>query len=202
MHRIAPTRAITQRTASAVLFFLTLGLWLLGGGRLWAQEAVYRCGHEYTNAPRDLSRCERLPEQSVTVISGVRPHGTLPRPAPHPAQPSDAQTQPDARTVLAQKRVQERAKEWARLEKQHQAWAQEISLLLSQTGTAEYGAAPQNQDRLAALHMALERAEREMEVLQREWARAPQSALPSALPAASQGATPPATPVVPPFAKP
>jgi len=198
MHRIAPHRAISQRTASAVLFFLALGMWLLGGGRLWAQEAIYRCGHEYTNAPRDLSRCERLPEQSITMISGVRPHGALPKPAPHRALPSDAQTQPDARTLLAQKRAQE----MLRLEKQHQAWAQEISLLLSQTGTAEYGAAPQNQDRLAALHMALERAEREMEALQREWARAPQSALPSALPVASQGATPAVTPVAPPFAKP
>jgi hypothetical protein len=185
MYGIAPTRAIHQRTASAVLFFLVLGLWLLGGGPVLAQEAVYRCGHEYTNTPRDLSRCVRLPGQSVTVISGVRPHGVTPKPAAHHALPSPALTPPPARTVLAQ--------ELARLEKQHQAWAQEITLLLSQTGTAEYGAAPQNQDRVAALHVAMERAERETEALQREWARGPQTAVPDAAARAAARATPSAT---------
>jgi hypothetical protein len=165
MYGIALTRAIPQRTASAVLFFGVLSLSLLGCGRLQAQEVIYRCGQEYTNAPKDLSRCERLPEQSVTLISGLRPQGVMPK---------VAVPQPSARTVLAQ--------ELARLEKQHQAWAQEIEMLLSQTGTAEYGAAPKNQDRVAALHLAMERAEREMETLQRESARGPQAALPGPLP--------------------
>jgi hypothetical protein len=53
MHGIALTRAIPQRTASAVLFFGVLFLGLLGGGQLQAQEAIYRCGQEYTNAPKD-----------------------------------------------------------------------------------------------------------------------------------------------------
>ena len=167
MYGIALTRAIPQRTASAVLFFGILSLSLLGCGRLQAQEVIYRCGQEYTNAPKDLSRCERLPEQSVTLISGLRPQGVMPK---------AAVPQPSARTVLAQ--------ELARLEKQHQAWAQEIEMLLSQTGTAEYGAAPKNQDRVAALHLAMERAEREMETLQRESARGPQAALPGAMPVA------------------
>ena len=136
MHGIALTRAIPQRTASAVLFFLALGLSLLGGEAVFAQEAIYRCGHEYTNAPRDLSRCERLSAQSVTVISGVRPHGALPKPAPHHALPIDAQTRLHASTVLAQ----ERAQEMAGLEKQHQAWAQEITLLEEEKVSAYYGA--------------------------------------------------------------
>lgn len=171
MHGIALTRAIPQRTASAVLFFGVLFLGLLGSGHLQAQEAIYRCGQEYTNAPKDLSLCERLPQQSVTLISGLRPQGTTLNTTPKAAAP-----QPSPRTVLAQ--------ELARLEKQHQAWAQEVEMLMSQTGTAEYGAAPKNQDRVAALHLAMDRAEREMETLQREAARGPQAALPGPMPVA------------------
>ncbi len=171
MHGIALTCAIPQRTVSAVLFFGVLFLGLLGSGHLQAQEAIYRCGQEYTNAPKDLSLCERLPQQSVTLISGLRPQGTTPNTTPKAAAP-----QPSPRTVLAQ--------ELARLEKQHQAWAQEVEMLMSQTGTAEYGAAPKNQDRVAALHLAMERAEREMETLQREAARGPQAALPGPMPVA------------------
>lgn len=167
MHGIALTRAIPQRTASAVLFFGMLSLFLLVGGRLQAQEVIYRCGHEYTNVPKNLSLCERLPQQSVTLISGLRPQGAMPK---------AAVLQPGPRTVLTQ--------ELARLEKQHQAWALEVEMLMSQTGTAEYGAAPKNQDRVAALHSAMERAEREMETLQRESARGPQAALPGAMPVA------------------
>ena len=171
MYGIALARAIPPRTASAVLFF---GVWILGlwsGGPLQAQEAIYRCGQEYTNAPKDLSLCERLPQQSVTRISGLRPQATEPN-----AMPKAAAPQPSHRTVLAQA--------LARLEKQHQAWAQELEMLMSQTGTAEYGAAPKNQDRVAALHLAMERAEREMETLQREAARGPQAALPGPMPVA------------------
>jgi hypothetical protein len=177
MYGIALTRAIPQRTASAVLFFGVLSLSLLGCGRLQAQEVIYRCGQEYTNAPKDLSRCERLPEQSVTLISGLRPQGVMPK-ATVP--------QPSARTVLAQ--------ELARLEKQHQAWAQEIEMLLSQTGTAEYGAAPKNQDRVAALQVAMERAEREIEALQRQRDHGPKPVTPLATPMATPIATPVAKP--------
>lgn len=176
MHGIAPTRAIPQRTASAVLFFLALGLWFVGSGWVFAQEAIYRCGNEYTNAPIDPSRCERLPEQSVTVISGVRPQAVVSKPAPQAVMPPPAPTALSPRTVLAQ--------DLARLEKQHQAWAQEVVMLMSQTGTAEYGAAPKNQDRVAALQVAMERAEREIEVLQRQRDHAPKLVTPIATPMA------------------
>jgi hypothetical protein len=176
MQGIALPRATAQRTASAVLFFLLSSLWLFGGRAVLAQEVIYRCGHEYTNIPRDVSRCERLSEQSVTVISGVRPRGVIPSAVPSPVLPAPAMLQPPARTVLAQ--------ELARLEKQHQAWAQEVVMLLSQTGTAEYGAAPKNQDRVAALQLAMARAEREIEALQRERDRGPQAPMQAAFPVA------------------
>ena len=89
MPGIAPTRANAPRTASAVLFFWAPGkpaaqrcaAWcglpvacllacLLGGGLPWpalAQDTIYRCGREYTNAPNDPVRCERLADQAVTV---------------------------------------------------------------------------------------------------------------------------------------
>jgi hypothetical protein len=189
MHGIAPLRAIQKRTASAVLFFLAFSLWLAGGGRVSAQEAIYRCGHEYTNAPRDVSRCERLPAQSVTVIPGVRPHAVMPQGEPPRLVRSQPAPQPSARTVLAQ--------ELARLQKQHQAWAREVEMLLSQTGTAEYGAAPQNQDGVAVLQGAMARAERDISALERELARTPHVATP----AAPKGA-PPAESAADPFTVP
>ncbi|MEK7346364.1 MAG: hypothetical protein AAB176_11790 [Pseudomonadota bacterium] len=138
---------------------------------MFAQEAIYRCGHEYTNAPRDVSRCARLPGQSVTVIPGVRPHAESPRVVP--SQPvSQPVPQPSARSGLTQELV--------RLQKQLQAWEREVEMLLSQPGTAEYGAAPQNQDRVAVLHGAIERAERDIDTLERELARATQGATPAA----------------------
>ena len=79
MHGIAPTRAIPQRTASAVLFFLALCLWLAGGDRVSAQEAIYRCGQEYTNAPSDPSRCERLEALTAQAARGAPAAGLVAR---------------------------------------------------------------------------------------------------------------------------
>ena len=53
-----------------------------------AQQAVYRCGQQYTNIPQDTGRCERLAPQAVTVIEGTRVQGggaalvSAPLPAP------------------------------------------------------------------------------------------------------------------------
>lgn len=58
-----------KRTASAVLFLLGLSAALSAQ----AQQAVYRCGQEYTNAPREPALCEPLAPQAITVISGTRP---------------------------------------------------------------------------------------------------------------------------------
>jgi hypothetical protein len=141
---------------------------------LQAQEAVYRCGQEYTNAPRDLNRCQRLTEQSVTVISGVRPRGVVPPAAVSPVLPFPVIVQPHPRNLLAQ--------ELARLEKQYQALEREIVLMLSQTGTEEYGAAPKNQNRVAALQLDMARTEREIEALQREWDRVSKTPMKAASP--------------------
>jgi hypothetical protein len=98
MRRIAPTRAITIKDGLGRPFFvrflqqlvlLWFGAWCVSG---LAQEVIYRCGQEYTNAPKDLSRCERLSEQAVTVITGLRTQ-------PAPVAAISAEPMPDeART--------------------------------------------------------------------------------------------------------
>ncbi len=71
-------------SASAVLFFLCLSA--LGGvltsQAALAQQPVYRCGQEYTNAPREPALCEPLAPQAITVINGTRP---VPQPRPQTA---------------------------------------------------------------------------------------------------------------------
>ena len=115
MRKMAPNSAEKGRlrpsfffSCSRVLLLAVCGVWSIGAAR--AQEPIYRCGQEYTNAPRDASRCERLAAQSVTVIPGLKPaRGSAPA-APvsgavfAPASPDDApQKQRDlqARTIVA-----------------------------------------------------------------------------------------------------
>ena len=88
MYGIAPTRAIPERTASAVLFFLLLS----AGMAAQAQQAVYRCGQEYTNAPREPGLCEPLAPQAITVINGTRPAPSL---AVAPVSVPTRSTKPD-----------------------------------------------------------------------------------------------------------
>ena len=51
-------------------------LMLCAVGLAQAQQQVYRCGQEYTNAPADASRCERVPMKAVTVIPATRVQGS------------------------------------------------------------------------------------------------------------------------------
>ena len=155
-----------------------LGLGLCGSAA--AQAVIYRCGHEYTNAPRHISQCERLAEQAVTVISGLRPPSARTGVAPdglaadeartkaEPLRPTTAlQTERDAqaRTVLDQ--------ELARVQQQHQRLVQEYNqgapakLATEQTTPHAY------HDRVAALKAAIDRTERDIDSLQRELARRP-----------------------------
>jgi hypothetical protein len=185
-----PPVQCSKRTASAVFFLLALACWGLAAS---AQEAVYRCGHEYTNKPRDLQRCERLASQAVTVITGTRPA------APPPAKPAKtASTEgegssPMAKTPAAiQAPMPEtgsttRAQQAARDEHAREVLLQELSKAqaqlaqLQQTfnhGTPEKWASEsrhhqQYLERVAGLKAAIERSERDIDSLQRELARRP-----------------------------
>ena len=135
-----------------------------------AQSVIYRCGHEYTNAPSPLQQCERLAEQAVTVISGLRPSsarasGMADVPAPdeqrtktEPARPVTAlQSERDvqSRTILDQ--------ELQRVRRQHQVWVQAY----------KQGTPHADPERATALKADIDRAERDIDSLQRELARRP-----------------------------
>jgi hypothetical protein len=146
----------------------------------WAQEAIYRCGHEYTNAPRDVRQCERMAPQAVTVITGTRP--SPPRAAapvlsasvtetrtspetPRSAQPQQAERDLHARTIVGQELDKARQQltvlvqeyndgepvKWASESRHHQRYL----------------------DRVSALKASIERTQRDIESLQRELDRRP-----------------------------
>lgn len=149
-----------------------------------AQDVIYRCGLEYTNAPVNPSGCERLPTQAITVVPGTRPVGvatvasravavnavqsggdrtkTEPLPLGTPLQSErDAQ----ARTIVAQE-----------LDKARQLLAQ-LQLEYNQGEPVKWAAEARNHqkylDRVAALKGSIERTERDIDSLQRELARRP-----------------------------
>ena len=146
----------------------------------WAQEAIYRCGHEYTNAPRDVRQCERMAPQAVTVITGTRPSPpraaapvpsaslTETRTSPETlrsAQPQQAERDLHARTIVGQELDKARQQltvlvqeyndgepvKWASESRHHQRYL----------------------DRVSALKAAIERTQRDIDSLQRELDRRP-----------------------------
>ena len=149
--------------------------WLSLAGGVWAQQPVYRCGHEYTNAPQDASRCERMAPQSVTVIPGTRVQGaqqaattsaptSLPMPVP-PAALSVPQNQRDdmARSILDTELAQARQRHTQLLQEYQQG---------EPVRTPPEVKHPQKyQERVARLKAALERSQRDIDSLQRELTR-------------------------------
>ena len=190
MYGIAPTRAIPERTASAVFFSLFLSV----GIAAQAQQAVYRCGQEYTNAPREPGLCEPLAQQAITVINGTRP-------APSPAAASTAvparSTKPDpgstepasvrllgtpaaaARTPDVQQSERDAQARTILTQEMDKARAQLAQLVQSYNlGEPEKWANETRHhqkylDRVAEMKAAIERTERDIDSLQRELTRRP-----------------------------
>ena len=142
-------------------FFLCTAL----TGAALAQQPVYRCGQEYTNAPADASRCERLAGQAVTVIPGTRVQATAAAPATPPAG------QPPARVQAAsQKQRDDMARaivvsELDKARQRHAALQQEHRKVQGQ---------PDDGQRQAAV----DRAQRDIDSLQRELDRRPAASAP------------------------
>ena len=143
-----------------------------------AQEQIYRCGQEYTNAPKDASRCERLSSQSVTVIPGLKParvdapaalvSGAASAPSPAPALNADApqrQRDQQARTIVVT--------ELERTRQRHAELVQEYRQGAPAKTAAEEASPQKYQERVTNLKAAIERHERDMDSLQRELARRP-----------------------------
>jgi hypothetical protein len=187
MRRIAHPRAITIKDGLGRPFFvrvlqrfvlLCVSAWCVSG---LAQEVIYRCGQEYTNAPKDPSRCERLSEQAVTVISGLRTQQLVPAVAlPAGQTPDETRTKAEPPRTVSERQIERDvqartilAQELERVQKQHQ------NLLLTYNQSApiksagEQSSPRQYQEREATLKAAIDRAERDIDSLQRELARRP-----------------------------
>jgi hypothetical protein len=197
MRKIAPHSAEKGRLRPSFFFCCCACLWgaALLPPQVLAQEAVYRCGKEYTNAPRDASRCERLPDQSVTLIPGPKPARVpAPNPAPMPAAAQPAASEPQAASTGAapaatgaapaatgdaphrQRDQQARTIVVAELERTRQRHAELVQEYRqgAPAKTEADAASPQKyQERVAQLKAAIERHERDMDSLQRELARRP-----------------------------
>ena len=184
-------------SASAVLFSLWLSAlgWVFTSPPAQAQQAVYRCGQEYTNAPREPALCEPLAPQAITVINGTRPAlqpqastaaavptrsapaepvASAPNAAGQPRTPAVPTRLPDvqqserdgqARTILMQE-----------LDKARAQLAQLVHSY-NQGEPEKWAAETRNHqkylDRVAEMKAAIERTERDIDSLQRELSRRP-----------------------------
>ena len=152
-------------------FFFLL---LIAGGVL-AQQAVYRCGQEYTNTPADVGRCERLAPQAVTVISGTRVQSGGGVPALAPA------AQPTGRIEASGQRQRDdmaRAIVVAELDKarqRHAALLQDYQKTESRVGEVKVPGSTDDVHKVQ-LKAAVERAQRDIDSLQRELERRPSAA--------------------------
>ena len=175
----------SQWTGSAVMPMASLCL--LGVGLCWnavAQETIYRCGQEYTNAPKDMALCQPLAEQNIVVIPGLRPQAGngLGNPA-QGAGTNDGRTKTEPTRPMAalqgERDVQARAilaQELERIQKQHLELLQEYKLAELAKSQAETQNQSKSLERVVQLKAAIARAERDMDSLQRELSRYPLTA--------------------------
>ncbi len=157
-----------------------------------AQQAVYRCGQEYTNAPREPGLCEPLAQQAITVINGTRPApSTVPASNAMPARSTKpnagaaetALAGPPATPALAARTsdVQQSERDaQARtilMQELDKARTQLAQLVQSYNhGEPEKWATETRHhqkylDRVAEMKAAIERTERDIDSLQRELVR-------------------------------
>lgn len=155
------------------------------GTSVRAQEQVFRCGQEYTNAPKEASRCERLSPQSVTVIPGLKParvDGSAPSAQPWvPGAGTPAAVAPSgvAWSLDAPQRQRDQqartivATELERTRQRHAELVQEYRQGAPAKTEADAASPQKYQARVAQLKAAIERHERDIDSLQRELARRP-----------------------------
>ena len=143
-------------------FFLLL---TLAGSAALAQQPVFRCGQEYTNAPVDPTGCERLAGQAVTVIPGTRVQVST-TPAVSEASPSSPSVAKVESASQKQRDDMARAIVSAELDKARQRHA-ELQL--------QYRKAQQPTDSAvqSQLKAAIDRTQRDIDSLQRELDRRP-----------------------------
>lgn len=163
------------------------------GAQSVSPERIYRCGHEYTNAPLNPQNCEVLQGQNITVIQGVRPVGasltsasheplqrtkSAPVPALNAPAWGAAQQMPVSSEPVSQayRDAQKRAilvNELRQVRERHAQLVQDYN----QGEADKVGGEARNHqkylDRMAQMKAQLARAERDMDSLQKELARLP-----------------------------
>ena len=182
MRKIAPRSANKGRLRPS-FFFWCNAVWLgiATSSAAFAQEQIYRCGQEYTNAPKEVSRCERLSPQSVTVIPGLKPvrveapvvgpvTASAPSVAPSSAPASSADAPQKLRDQQARTIV---AAELDRTRQRHAELLQEYRQGAPLKSATEEASPHKYQERVVQLKAAIERHERDIDSLQRELARRP-----------------------------
>lgn len=160
-----------------VLTVFGLSLWAMPGT---AQEAIYRCGQEYTNSPQGRPDCVRIQATpAVTVIEGMRPNAG--------AQAARTTTAEGTALVPAQRTKIDMVREQtvAQRERDTQARAillQELAQARQQQAQLQQvlndSEAVKHADKAVGIKAALERNQRDIDSLQRELARRPVAANP------------------------
>jgi len=178
MRKIAPHSAEKGRLRPSFFFWRNAALLcVVAGTAATAQEQVYRCGQEYTNAPKDPSRCERLSPQSVTVIPGLKPtRVVMPAQAVVSTSAAGLPASPGADAPQKLRDQQARtivAVELERTRQRHAELVQEYRQGAPLKTASEESSPQKYQERVANLKAAIERHERDMDSLQRELARKP-----------------------------
>jgi hypothetical protein len=166
--------------------FMVRQIWALGFGVsvaaigvASAQEAIYRCGQEYTNAPSDVRQCERLAPQAVTVISGTRPSNARPPASAPSAASNEGRSTEPARALSpqqAERDLHARTIVGHELDKARQ----QLTVLVQEYNDGEpvkWASESRHHqrylDRVSSLKASIERTQRDIDSLQRELDRRP-----------------------------
>ena len=166
--------------------FMVRQIWALGFGVsvaaigvASAQEAIYRCGQEYTNAPSDVRQCERLAPQAVTVISGTRPSNARPPASAPSAASNEVRSTEPARAVSpqqAERDLHARTIVGHELDKARQ----QLTVLVQEYNDGEpvkWASESRHHqrylERVSSLKASIERTQRDIDSLQRELDRRP-----------------------------
>lgn len=144
----------------------------LVGQALAQDQTVYRCGQAYTNAPVAGMRCERLPDQQVTVIEGTRVQRAAALALPNRAQlPVAAASAPQTDAATAQAQRDEQARTVLRAE--YERTRERLNALQQEQRQLQTASPSSDSNRLQSLEQALARAQRDLQSLQRELDRKP-----------------------------
>lgn len=172
-------RLLTHRRLSSILGGVLFGAGMSWGVAAWSQEVIYRCGNEYTNAPRDIQQCERMAPQAVTVISGTRPaamRAVAPAVSPGPESRTTSESPRGQNPQQIERDLQARTIVSHELDKARQqlnSLAQEYNNGEPVKWASESRHHQRYLDRVASLKAAIERTQRDIDSLQRELDRRP-----------------------------